>query len=65
MYYSDASSRYAECGCRIQIFTEVESPACRCGGGCWDDEYEFTYDIQILDPCPSHDAAGATLALEG
>ena len=63
--YFDASRQTAQCGCVIQIETELDWPSCRCSGNdCYRDEYEFTYEIEIVESCPSHDAAGATMALE-
>lgn len=59
MYYSDQSMQLANCGCKIQIFTECEAPSCRCGGGCWNDEYEFSYDIEITEPCSLHGGTDA------
>ena len=54
MYYSDLSTQTAKCGCKIEAYTQCESEPCRCGGGCWDDEYTFTYDLEITEPCEAH-----------
>lgn len=54
MYADYGSSQTAKCGCKITITTEVDWPSCRCSSDCWSDEYEFTYEIEIDEPCKEH-----------